>query len=59
MSDKIDFMKDGDISTQQGLALSLAQSVFNEGLSVFASFVMLLNFQRFAQVWVQSLNGYS
>ena len=50
MSDKIDFMKDGDISTQQGLALSLAQSVFNEGLSVFASFVMLLNFQRFGKM---------
>ena len=32
MSDKIDFMKQGDINSHTGLALSLAQSVFNEGL---------------------------
>jgi len=50
MADKIDFMKEGDISTHTGLALSLAQSVFNEGMSVFASFVMLLNFQRFGKM---------
>jgi len=50
MSDKIDFMKDGDCSTQTGLALALAQSVFNEGMSLFASFVMLLNFQRFGKM---------
>ena len=50
MADKIDFMKQGDINTHTGLALSLAQSVFNEGLSVFASFVMLLNFQRFGKM---------
>jgi len=46
MADKIDFMKDGECKTNTGLALALAQSVFNEGMSVFASFVMLLNFQR-------------
>lgn len=46
MADKVDFMKEGDITTHTGLALALAQSVFNEGLAVFASFVMLLNFQR-------------
>ncbi len=50
MADKIDFMKDGDSNTQTGLALSLAQSVFNEGMSLFASFVMLLNFQRFGKM---------
>ena len=50
MSDMIDFMKDGDCSTQTGLALALAQSVFNEGMSLFASFVMLLNFQRFGKM---------
>jgi ribonucleoside-diphosphate reductase beta chain len=50
MADKIDFMKQGDINSHTGLALSLAQSVFNEGLSVFASFVMLLNFQRFGKM---------
>jgi glutaredoxin 3 len=50
MADKIDFMKDGECKTNTGLALALAQSVFNEGMSVFASFVMLLNFQRFGRM---------
>jgi ribonucleoside-diphosphate reductase beta chain len=50
MSDKIDFMKQGETNSHTGLALSLAQSVFNEGLSVFASFVMLLNFQRYGKM---------
>ena len=50
MADKIDFMKDGNVSSHMGLALALAQSVFNEGMSVFASFVMLLNFQRFGKM---------
>jgi ribonucleoside-diphosphate reductase beta chain len=50
MADKIDFMKDGECRTNTGLALALAQSVFNEGMSVFASFVMLLNFQRFGKM---------
>jgi glutaredoxin 3 len=50
MADKIEFMQDNNVSTQQGLALALAQSVFNEGMSLFASFVMLLNFQRFGKM---------
>ena len=50
MADKIDFMANNNITTQQGLALALAQSVFNEGVSLFASFVMLLNFQRFGKM---------
>ena len=50
MADKVDFMANGDCSTQSGLALALAQSVFNEGMSLFASFVMLLNFQRFGKM---------
>ena len=50
MADKIDFMSNGDTSTQTGLALALAQSVFNEGMSLFSSFVMLLNFQRFGKM---------
>lgn len=50
MADKIDFMSHGDASTHTGLALALAQSVFNEGMSLFASFVMLLNFQRFGKM---------
>ena len=50
MSDKIDFMSTGDPSTQAGVALCLAQSVFNEGVALFASFVMLLNMQRFGKM---------
>jgi glutaredoxin 3 len=50
MSSKLDFMKEGNIHTHTGLALVLAQSVFNEGMSLFASFVMLLNFQRFGKM---------
>lgn len=50
MADKLEFMADNNITTQSGLALALAQSVFNEGMSLFASFVMLLNFQRFGKM---------
>ena len=50
MADKIEFMQDNNTSTHTGLALALAQSVFNEGMSLFASFVMLLNFQRFGKM---------
>ena len=46
MTDKIEFMQKADITTQRGIALALAKSVFNEGVALFASFVMLLNFQR-------------
>ena len=46
MTDKIEFMQKADNTTQRGLALALAKSVFNEGVALFASFVMLLNFQR-------------
>jgi len=46
MADKNDAILDADPSTQRGLGLALAKSVFNEGVSLFASFVMLLNFQR-------------
>lgn len=50
MADKIDFMMDSDPDTTEGMALALAKAVFNEGLSLFASFVMLLNFQRFGKM---------
>jgi len=50
MTDKIDFMTDSDTTTQRGLGLALAKSVFNEGVALFASFVMLLNFQRFGKM---------
>lgn len=50
MSDKIDYMMAADPTTREGLALALVKSVFNEGVSLFASFLMLLNFQRFGEM---------
>lgn len=50
MSDKIVFMKESDVSTLEGIASALVKSVFNEGVSLMASFVMLLNFQRFGKM---------
>jgi len=50
MVDKIDFIMEADPTTQKGLGLCLAKSVFNEGVALFASFVMLLNFQRFGKM---------
>lgn len=46
MRDKIEFMGGADANTKSGLGLALAKSVFNEGVTLFASFAMLLNFQR-------------
>jgi ribonucleotide reductase beta subunit family protein with ferritin-like domain len=50
MVDKIEFMQASDNTTIKGLGLALAKSVFNEGVALFASFVMLLNFQRFGKM---------
>ena len=50
MTDKLEFMMDSDPNTVRGLGLSLAKSVFNEGVALFASFVMLLNFQRYGKM---------
>ncbi len=50
MTDKVDFMMDSDSNTLTGTGLALAKMVFNEGVSLFASFVMLLNFQRFGKM---------
>lgn len=50
MVEKLEFMIDNDVNSIRGLALSMARSVFNEGVALFASFVMLLNFQRFGKM---------
>jgi glutaredoxin 3 len=50
MVDKVEFMTDSDPSTIRGLGLAFAKSVFNEGVALFASFVMLLNFQRYGKM---------
>lgn len=50
MSEKADYAMASSQDTVRGLALTLAKSVFNEGVSLFSSFVMLLNFQRFGKM---------
>lgn len=50
MADKIDFMQDNNPHTPEGLGLAVAKSVFNEGVALFASFVMLLNYQRYGKM---------
>jgi len=46
MKDKHEFMLDANTNSKRSIAHALAKSVFSEGVSLFASFVMLLNFQR-------------
>lgn len=46
MCDKVDFMTDMRPGTVEGLVLALAKAVFNEGITLFASFAMLLHYQR-------------
>jgi ribonucleoside-diphosphate reductase beta chain len=48
MTDKVELMKLFDTSTRQNMALTLAFfAAFVEGLQLFASFAILLNFPRF------------
>jgi glutaredoxin 3 len=54
MRDKHDFMLDIDIHSKEGKGLAIAKSVINEGLVLFSSFAMLLNFQR-----IGKLKGFS
>jgi len=46
MAEKVEFMASYDVSSKEGIGLALAQSVCNEGMSLFSAFAMLLNFQR-------------
>lgn len=46
MKDKIEFMMDVDNSSPKALAFSVAKQVLIEGVCLFASFAMLLNFSR-------------
>jgi len=50
MNEKIEFWSDCDIRSQSGLTLALCKNIFAEGVSLFGSFVMLLNFQRFGKM---------
>jgi len=46
MKNKIEFMRTQDCKTPESIAIALAQTVCNEGMSLFSAFVMLLNYQR-------------
>lgn len=46
MQDKLDFMQDLKHGTLRDVALSLGKQCYVEGVSLFASFAMLLNFGR-------------
>ena len=50
LAKKVDFMKDADVHSLHGTALALALTVFNEGVSLFSAFVMLLNYQRMGKM---------
>lgn len=50
MKDKAEYILESKQDTLRDLALTLAKNVFSEGVSLFASFVMLLNFQRFGKL---------
>ena len=50
MQDKLDFMADIDVHSHSGLALAIARSVLNEGMSLFSAFAMLVNYQRFGKM---------
>ena len=50
MAEKVEFMQKFDADTKQGMAKAIAQTVCNEGMSLFSAFVMLLNFQRYGKL---------
>ena len=51
MKDKYDYMQNFGVETKGGIARTLAAfSAFTEGLQLFASFAILLNFQRFGKM---------
>jgi ribonucleotide reductase beta subunit family protein with ferritin-like domain len=50
MKDKLEFMSDIDTSSYSGLALAVARSAINEGMSLFSAFVMLINYTRFGKM---------
>ena len=51
MKDKYDYMQEFGVDTKQGIARTLAVfGAFTEGLQLFASFAILMNFQRFGKM---------
>lgn len=51
MKDKYEYMQQFNVDSKEGIAKTLAVfGAFTEGLQLFASFAMLLNFQRFGKM---------
>jgi ribonucleoside-diphosphate reductase beta chain len=51
MKDKYDYMQQFGVETKEGIAKTLAVfGAFTEGLQLFASFAILMNFQRFGKM---------
>jgi len=51
MKDKYDYMQKFGVDTKEDIAITLAAfGAFTEGLQLFASFAILLNFQRFGKM---------
>lgn len=50
MKDKLEFMSNIDTSSYSGLALAVARSAINEGMSLFSAFAMLINYTRFGKM---------
>lgn len=51
MKDKYDYMKEFNVDSKKDIALTLAAfGAFTEGLQLFASFAILLNFPRFGKM---------
>jgi ribonucleoside-diphosphate reductase beta chain len=51
MKDKYDYMKEFNVTSKRDIAKTLAVfGAFTEGLQLFASFAILLNFQRFGKM---------
>jgi len=50
LANKVEFMGNCDAHSHSSLALAIARSVFNEGVSLFSAFAMLLNYQRFGKM---------
>jgi len=50
MREKVEFMTNIDTHSHSGLALAVARSAINEGMSLFSAFVMLINYSRFGKM---------
>lgn len=54
MKNKAEFMVDSDVHSKKGIALALAKNIMAEGVMLFASFAMLLNFRRYGKMKAMS-----